>query len=299
MGVVLPDPVTVELPVTGPFASDELLGFLARRSVPGVEAVIGRVYARSLRIGSGDDAVVGTISLRLPGPGGPPVVHASLRFPTEPAIGMAAQRCRQLLDLDTDGWVVDRTLRADPVLAPLIAARPGVRVPGTADTDELLIKAMLGQQVTVAAARTAATRLVAAADDRLAEPVDGLTHLFPTPARIAALGPTAFAGPRSRAQAIHSAAAALAAGTLDLVPNERSVRERLLALPGIGPWTADYLAMRVLGDRDILLTQDLAVRRGAAALGLPADPKDLAVRGLQWRPYRSYAGMHLWARAVG
>ncbi len=310
MSAILPDPVAVELPVTGRFASDDLLAFLGRRAVPGVEYVRGREYARTLRIGTGDDAVVGTISLRLPGPDDSPMVRATLCFP--PAlIAEVSSRCRHLLDLDGDGTEVDDVLRADPSLARSVAARPGLRVPGTPDAAETLIKTMLGQQVSVAGARTAATRLVAMADDRLPEPVRhaasampdpaptasgaGLTHLFPTPSRIASLGPAAFAGPRSRSEAILTAASALADGRLSLDTPGPEVRNDLLALPGIGPWTADYLAMRVLGDHDVLLVQDLAIRRGAAALGLPGDPKDLALHGLAWRPYRSYAGMHLWA----
>jgi AraC family transcriptional regulator of adaptative response / DNA-3-methyladenine glycosylase II len=295
--VVLADPVDVELPFTSPLAADDLMAFLSRRAVPGVEHVRGREYARTLRIGSGSDAAIGTISLRLPGPADKPMVQARLRFAdgmVEPAI----RRCRHLLDLDTDAADVDRVLRTDAGLAGSVQAHPGLRVPGTADAAETLVKAMLGQQVSVAGARTAATRLVAMADDRLPEPVDGLTHLFPTPARIAELGPVAFAGPRNRAQAIVTAASVLADRTLRLSPDDPSVRSRLLALPGIGPWTANYLAMRVLDDHDVLLVEDLAVRRGAAALGLPDEPKDLAERGLAWRPYRSYAGMHLWVASA-
>ena len=294
-----PDPVLLDLPVTGPFAADELLAFLSRRAVPGVEYVRGREYARTLRIGTGEDAEVGTIRLSLPGPGDPAVVRAQLRFSRQ--LAAAVDRCRHLLDLDTDGAAVDRVLRVDPDLRSSVDRHPGLRVPGTADAPETLVKAMLGQQVSVAGARTAATRLVAMADDRLPEPYGcrtaGLTHLFPEPARIAALGPAAFAGPRARAQAIVTAAAALADGTLNLDPADPHTRGRLLDLPGIGPWTADYLAMRVLGDHDLLLVDDLAIRRGAAALGLPAEPKELATRGLDWRPFRSYAGMHLWAAA--
>ena len=288
-----PDPVVVDLPVTGPFAADEMLAFLSRRAVPGVEYVRGREYARALRIGAGDDAEVGTIRLRLPGPANPPVVHATIRFATQ--LEAALDRCRHLLDLDTDGAAVDRVLHADPSLRASVQQRPGLRVPGTTDPQETLVKAMLGQQVSVAGARTVATRLVAMADDRLPEPIDGLTHLFPQPARIAALGPTAFAGPRARAEAIVGVARAMADGHLTLDPAFPPTRSTLLALPGIGPWTADYLAMRVLGDHDVLLVDDLAIRRGAAALGLPDQPKDLAARGLAWRPFRAHAGMHLWA----
>lgn len=290
---VLPDPVLIDLPVTGPFAADRLLAFLSRESVPGVEYVRGSEYVRTLRLGSGGDAEVGTIRLHLPGPGDPPVVRAALRFVAR--LDEAVDRCRHLLDLDTDGAAVDRVLRADPGLRASVERCPGLRAPGTAEPGETMVRTILGQQVSVAGARTAATRLVALADDRLPEPVDGLTHLFPEPARIAALGPTAFVGPRIRAQAVVTAAAAIADGTLDLNRTDAHARSVLLAMPGIGPWTADYLSMRIFGAPDVLLVDDLAIRRGAAALGLPDQPKDLAARGLDWRPYRSYAGMHLWA----
>lgn len=289
----LPDPVVVDLPVAGPFAADRLLAFLSRESVPGVEYVREREYARSLRLGSGDDAEVGTIRLHLPGPGNPPKVRAVVRFAAR--IDEAVARCRHLLDLDTDGSAVDRVLRADPGLTASVQRCPGLRVPGTAEPAETVVRTILGQQVSVAGARTAATRLVALADDRLPEPVDGLTHLFPEPARIAALGPTAFVGPRIRAQAVVTAAAAIAGGTLRLDRTDAHARGVLLAMPGIGPWTADYLSMRVFGDPDVLLVDDLAIRRGAGALGLPDQARELAARGLDWRPFRSYAGMHLWA----
>jgi AraC family transcriptional regulator of adaptative response / DNA-3-methyladenine glycosylase II len=293
VSLALPDPVIVDLPVAGPFAADHLLAFLNRESVPGVEFVRGREYARSLRIGSGVDAEVGTIHLQLPGPGDRPVVRAALRFTRR--LDAAIDRCRHLLDLDTDGAAVDRVLSADSGLRASVERLPGLRVPGTAEPGETMVRTILGQQVSVAGARTAATRLVALADDRLPDPVDGLTHLFPEPGRIAALGPTAFVGPRIRAQAVVTAAAAMADGRLSLDHTDGHARSVLLAMPGIGPWTADYLSMRIFGDPDVLLVDDLAVRRGAAALGLPDQPKDLAARGLGWRPVRSYAGMHLWA----
>lgn len=296
VSALLPDPVTVDLPVIGPFAGDELLAFLSRRAVPGVEHVRGREYARTLRIVHADQVAVGTVSLVLPGPGESAPVRARFRFPPE-FVDEATRRCRRLLDLDTDATAVDEVLRADPALSGSVAEHPGLRVPGTPDAAETLIKAILGQQVSVAGGRTAATRLVAMADDRLPEPADGLSHLFPQPDRIAAIGAAAFPGPRPRAEAILTAAAALADGRLVLDPDNPDVRWDLLALPGIGPWTANYLAMRVLGDHDVLLVEDLAIRRGAVRLGLSDDPKRLAEQALRWRPFRSYAGMHLWQAA--
>jgi AraC family transcriptional regulator of adaptative response / DNA-3-methyladenine glycosylase II len=164
----------------------------------------------------------------------------------------------------------------------------------------MLIRAMLGQQVSVAGAQTAATRLTIAAGQRLSAPDGELTHLFPTPGAIAALGPETIAGPRRRANAIRDAAAAIADGTLIVDPSRSTAQltADLVARPGIGPWTAGYVAMRLLADRDVLLTGDLVLRSGAAVLGLPARPAELAGRGERWRPYRSYAGMHLWRAAL-
>jgi AraC family transcriptional regulator of adaptative response / DNA-3-methyladenine glycosylase II len=164
----------------------------------------------------------------------------------------------------------------------------------------MLIRAMLGQQVSVAGAQTAAARLTMAADERLATPDGGLTHLFPSPAAIADLGPAAIAGPRRRAQAICDAAAAIADGSL-IVDSHRGTAELtadLVARPGIGPWTAGYVAMRLLPDPHILLTGYVVGRGGAPLLGCPAPPAELARRGARWSPFRSYAGMHLWRAAL-
>jgi AraC family transcriptional regulator of adaptative response / DNA-3-methyladenine glycosylase II len=163
------------------------------------------------------------------------------------------------------------------------------------DAEEVLFRALIGQQVSVAAARTALGRLTAA----IGEPVDlgGFTRLFPTAAAIAEHGREVLRGPARRIDAIVGAATALADGSLAIGVGESrdELEARLLALPGIGPWTAGYVAMRVLGSPDVLLTGDLALRQGAARLGLPADPRGLAERGAAWAPWRSYAGMHLWA----
>ena len=182
-----------------------------------------------------------------------------------------------------------------------------MRVPGSLDAHETLFRALIGQQVSVAAARTALGRLAAALGDPLpGSPVtgstgtDALTLLFPTAERIAAHGRDVLRGPSARINAIVGAAEALATGALvlDVGESRAELEAKLTALPGIGPWTAGYVAMRVLGSPDILLTSDLALRQGAGRLGLPSDPKLLAARGSGWAPWRSYAGMHLW-RAAG
>ena len=286
--------LSLRLPVRAPFAADPLLAFLAARAVPGVERVQGRTYSRTLRLPAG----TATVRLTLPGPEDHPVVGAVLLLQHLSDLAPAVDRCRRLLDADADPVGIDQALSADPVLAPSVRAAPGLRVPGAVDGPEILLRALLGQQVSVAAARTAATRLTMQVADRLPEADGELTHLFPSPAAVAVL--PSIAGPRRRARTIRDTSAAVADGSLVIDPGRRAaeLEADLVARPGIGPWTAGYVAMRVVGDPDVLLTGDLVLRQGAAALGLPDDPAGLTARAAAWRPFRSYAGLHLW-RAAG
>lgn len=203
----------------------------------------------------------------------------------------AVAACRRLLDLDAEAERIDAHLAGDPLLAPLVQRRPGLRRPGHVDPTELVARAILGQQVSVRGARTLASRLVAAHGTPTAAPDGTLTHLFPDASTIAALPSEAFAMPRSRSAALARTAAAIADGTLDLRPgaDRDAARAGLLALKGIGPWTAGYVAMRALGDPDAWLPTDAGVRRGLARIG--AEPE----RAERWRPWRSYALMHLWS----
>ena len=225
-------------------------------------------------------------------------------------------RVRRLLDLDADAQAIDRTLGPDPLLAPLIARTPGIRVPGSTDPEETLFRALIGQQVSVAAARTALTRLARELGQALpatqrSPQAEGsgpdvtpgfaggaeLSRLFPTATAIAEHGREVLRGPAARVSTIVATAEALSTGELVLSPGDRrdELSARLQARPGIGPWTAGYVAMRVLGSPDILLTSDLALRQGAGRLGLANTPAALAARGAAWAPWQSYAGMHLWA----
>jgi AraC family transcriptional regulator, regulatory protein of adaptative response / DNA-3-methyladenine glycosylase II len=179
----------------------------------------------------------------------------------------------------------DAHLRDDPWLGPLVAARPGLRVPGTVDGGELAIRAVLGQQVSLAAARTLAARMVAAVGEPLPEPVGTLTHAWPAPEAVVEYAPS-LAMPRARRRAVAALAGALADG-LRLEPGA-DARAELLALPGIGPWTAEYVAMRALRDPDAWLPTDLGVRHGLARLGAGVAAAEA------WRPYRAYAVVHLW-----
>ncbi|WP_158888672.1 DNA-3-methyladenine glycosylase 2 family protein [Amycolatopsis anabasis] len=286
--------LSLRLPFRAPLDAAGVLRFFADRAVPGVEDVAadGGGYGRTLRLPHGTGAAWLT-----PRDGH---VRCDLRLADVRDLSSAVTRVRRLLDLDADPAAVHRVLGADPALAPLVAATPGIRVPGAVDGPELVLRAMLGQQVSVAAARTAAGKLAADLGERLPVEHDGptatLTTLFPSPAAVAERGTEVLRGPRRRVDAIRAVAGALASGEVEVHvgrdPDE--LRAELLALPGIGPWTADYVLMRVLGVPDVLLTGDLVLRKGAAALGLGDDVDGLTARAQAWRPWRSYAGMYLW-----
>jgi AraC family transcriptional regulator of adaptative response / DNA-3-methyladenine glycosylase II len=192
---------------------------------------------------------------------------------------------RRMFDLDADSVAIDTALSRDPMLAPLVAAVPGIRLAGSPDGEEALFRTLVGQQISVAAARTVLGRLVA-----------DLGGVFPAAATIADDGRDVLRGPATRIATIVGAARAITDGELrlDVETPAAELRERLLALPGIGPWTADYLAMRVLGNPDILLSSDLVVRQAAVHLGLPGDIRGLDASGAAWSPWRSYATVHLW-----
>ncbi|WP_349880404.1 AlkA N-terminal domain-containing protein [Micromonospora sp. HUAS YX12] len=277
-----------------PLHAGALLDFLALRALPGVEVVRDGTYHRGLRLPHGPATVALT-----PADGH---VAATLRLADMRDLAPAVARCRRLLDLDADPVAVDATLAADPALAPAVAAEPGVRLPHAVDGFELAVRAVTTQQVSLTSARTTLTRLLAAtrsaggagADD----PADGLVA-FPGPAEVLAAPDTAFRMPAARRETIRALARAVADGELDLEPGgDREEAIRLLAgVPGVGPWTTGYLAMRALGDPDVALTTDLGVRRGAAALGLSDDPKTLSAYADRWRPWRSYATIRLWRAA--
>lgn len=291
----------LRLPARAPFDGASVLDFLAARAVDGVESAGAASgtdapgYARALRLPHGPAVV----RLTLSGTEGSPAVQCDASLADVADLAPLVARVRRLLDLDADAEAIDAVLAADPALAPSVAAAPGLRVPGAVDAEEIVFRALIGQQVSVAAARTALTRLT----DALGEPIDlpvpgggSFTRLFPTAAAIAERGREVLRGPSRRIDAIVGAAEALADGRLsiDVGESREDLERRLVELPGIGPWTAGYVAMRVLGSPDILLTGDLALRQGAARLGLPADARGLAEHGARWAPWRSYAGLHLW-----
>jgi AraC family transcriptional regulator of adaptative response / DNA-3-methyladenine glycosylase II len=344
----------LRLPFRPPIDLGRLFGFLAARAIPGVEVAAADRYARTISLPHGS----GVLSLRLvPGSSW---VDCSLALSDLRDLTAAVQRCRRLLDLDADPAAISGFFAGDPVLGPLAAASPGRRAVGAVDGNEIAIRAVLGQQVSVAAARRLGARLaalcgaplpasaVAAGLDVVAGPevatrVDGptgldvtagadvtagpdgpadldghqgtagaapelnggspdgtgLTHVFPDAASIAALDPAVLPMPLSRARAVVTLAAALASGDISLDPgaDRDEVSARLLALPGIGPWTAGYIRMRALSDPDVFLPEDVGVLRALAPLagGGPVTPATALAMAEDWRPWRTYAVHHLWA----
>lgn len=279
--------VALRLPFRAPLHVDQLFGHLAATAVPGVEEWRGGAYRRTLRLPHGPGVVALTPYAD--------AVRCRLSLSDLRDLSTAVARCRRLLDLDADPAAVDALLAHDEVLAPLVAATPGRRVPRTVDGAELALRAVLGQQVSTAAARTHAGRLAAAGGEQVGDPGGGLSLLWPTPAAVAEVAPEVLALPRSRRATVLGLARALADGRVDLDPgaDRDRVRSQLLALPGIGPWTVETVAMRALGDPDAFLPGDLGVRVAARALGL-GDGAALQARSRRWSPYRAYAVQHLW-----
>lgn len=285
-----PATVTVQLARREPFNALAIFEFLGLRAVPGVEAWDGVTYSRVLTLPHG----CGTVALR-------PIdhsIHCELRLDDWRDLQAAVQRCRRLLDLDADPVAIDALLGSDPALAPLVAARPGLRSPAHVDGNELAVRAVLGQQVSLAGARTHAARLVQAVGDPLRRAIGELTHAFPTAAAIAAIDPEQLAMPKARRTALLGLCSSLARGdvVIDAGVDRAELNTRLLAMPGIGPWTAAYIAMRALGDPDVFLATDLGVRHGLERVGLDGSPKAAALAAQAWRPWRSYALHHLWAQ---
>jgi AraC family transcriptional regulator, regulatory protein of adaptative response / DNA-3-methyladenine glycosylase II len=279
---------SLRLPYRSPLAADTLLSFLGIRAVPGIEAVRDGTYLRSVQDESGGVVVEMT----------PRRDHVEVQISADGSsdIDRLDERARRAFDLDADPATIDGALSRDPTLAPLIARTPGIRVPGTFDGFELLVRAIFGQQVSVAGARTSLGRLVERSGTPLERPDGRITHVFPTPEQVAELSPEAFGMPRARAETIRRVATLVVSGELDL--SSHASREEILGalgeVPGIGPWTLEYVAMRALGDPNAFMAGDLGVRKGFEALGLPSTPKEILARAERWRPWRAYAVMHLW-----
>ncbi|MGC4744295.1 DNA-3-methyladenine glycosylase 2 family protein [Micromonospora sp. DT201] len=309
--------IALRLAYRPPLHARALLDFLAVRALPGLDEVRDGTYHRGLRLPHGGGQVALT-----PADGH---VAATLRLADLRDLAPAVARCRRLLDLDADPMAIDATLAADPALAPAVAAEPGIRVPRAVDSFEMAVRAIIGQQVSVRSAQKTLTRLLQTptpsrvdhevdgadsdqtsgqphdhlGEDSPGEPGGGGLRGFLGAEDLLSLPDSGFGMPVARRETLRGLARAVVDGSVDLAAGtdrEEAVR-RLLALPGIGPWTANYLAMRAFGDPDVLLSTDLAVQRGAAALGLPDTPKTLDGYAERWRPWRSYATIRLWRAA--
>jgi AraC family transcriptional regulator, regulatory protein of adaptative response / DNA-3-methyladenine glycosylase II len=280
--------ISLRLPYRQPLDADGLIGFFAKRAVPGIEEVSAGVYRRSLLLPHS----AGIIELE------PGDSFVSARFTLDDVrdLATAVQRSRALLDLDSDPQTVAGVLTSDALLGPLVRANPGRRVPGHVDPHELAVRAVLGQQVSVAGAATLAARLTSQYGEALDNPRGGVTHLFPTANALADADPATLPMPGSRKRALLTLARALASGKVELDPgaDRNDARRRLVELPGIGPWTAEYVAMRALRDPDAFLASDLGVRRALERLGRDGSPQAAEALAEKWRPYRAYAQQHLW-----
>ncbi|NJC63441.1 DNA-3-methyladenine glycosylase 2 family protein [Planosporangium flavigriseum] len=318
-----PGAITLRLPYRAPLHADALFGFLAARAIPGVEIADDNGYHRTLRLPHG--RATATLAPR------DGYVQATLHLTDIRDVAPAVARCRRLLDLDADPEAVDAALATDPALTSTVRDEPGVRLPRAVDGFELAVRAIVGQQVSVAAARTVLAKLVlgcspvaqegaphgtctptgapsrktpsAGAPSRktptTAAPSSGALRLFPDAAAVSEAPDDAFAMPAARRRTIRALATAVTSGNLvlDDGADRAETEKKLLELPGVGSWTAGYVALRALGDPDVFLPTDLGARRGAAVLGLSDDPTELARHATRWRPWRSYALIRLWRLA--
>ena len=289
--------LSVRLAYRPPYDWDAMLSFLSARAIPGVEIVAGDNYRRSIAIGPNR----GVISVA---PAAKNRIDVRVRFPDMAALPQIIARVRRVFDLAADPDTIGAHLALDPRLAPLVAARPGLRVPGAWDGFELAVRAIFGQQITVPAATKLLGKLVQAFGDPLPATMkesEGLSHLFPSVARIATADLTALGMPAARAMAVTALAQAIAADPA-IFSRGASLEDAILklrALPGIGEWTAQYIAMRELREPDAFPTADIGLLRAMVDdEGRRPSPSELLMRSERWRPWRAYAALHLWAAGV-
>lgn len=284
--------LTLRLQYRPPFDAGSLLAYLERRAISGVEEVTNGCYRRTVVL-PGSSGIVELEPLE-----GTNSVVLRLQLADLSDLSLLVQRCRQMFDLDAIPDAIADVLSADPILAPLVTARPGLRVPGAINGFELAVRAILGQQVSIAGARTLTARLVAALGEPLERPVGTLTHLFPSPQKIVQADLQGLGLTRGRIIALRSLARAVAEEGLELdrnVDREQTVAQ-LQRLPGVGPWTASYIAMRALGDPDAMPAADLGLRKALELQGATTmTPGSIEKHAEAWRPWRAYATHHLWA----
>jgi AraC family transcriptional regulator of adaptative response / DNA-3-methyladenine glycosylase II len=281
--------ISLKLPFRGVLHVPWMRWFLTDHAAPGIEEVRGGDYRCTVRLPHGPGIIRAQIE--------PEGQQVCARFQLTDArdLTAAVNRTRRLFDLDADPETVDQALaKAAPQLAGQIARSPGLRLPGGGDPAELILRTMIGQQISVAAARTHTSRLAEALGEPIQDQAGTLNRLFPTPEAIVADAGASLRGPAVRKQAILAVAQALSNGKLapHTGMSSTELRRRLLELPGVGPWTSDYVALRFLGDPDVLLDTDLVVKRGAESLGI--DLKDTS----RFAPWRSYLCLRLWQHAL-
>jgi AraC family transcriptional regulator of adaptative response / DNA-3-methyladenine glycosylase II len=285
--------IVLSLSYVPPYDWEAMLAFFAGRAIPGVETTSGGRYTRAIEL----DGARGTIAVS-PSAKKANALTATIRFPIVTALPTIVARVRRMFDLDADVRVIHGSLGQDPLMARLIAERPGLRVPGAWDPFELAVRAILGQQITVVAARGLAGKLVAAHGRAMGSDTttEGLTHVFPSAADLADADLARLGMPRARAAALSSCARVFAEEPR-LFDSMRSHAETLAALravPGIGEWTAQYIALRALRDPDAFPATDVGILRGASENGVRPTAAALLVRAEAWRPWRAYAAQHLW-----
>lgn len=287
--------ITLKLRYRPPYDWEAMLAYLRPRAIAGIESVEGDLYRRTIGLGGRQ----GSVSVR-PDTGN--ALRVGLRVPELSLIPATIARLRRMFDLAADPEAIGAHLAADAALAPLVAVRPGLRVPGAWDGFELAMRAILGQQITVAAAIRLAGKLVATHGAPYAESDGVLTHVFPTPERLAGADLTTLGMPRGRAAALSSIAAAVLAdpSLFGVCRSLEAAVAKLRALPGVGEWTAQYIAMRQLREPDAFPAADIGLMRAMADVGgKRPTAAELLARAENWRPWRSYAAQHLWASHAG
>jgi AraC family transcriptional regulator of adaptative response / DNA-3-methyladenine glycosylase II len=280
------------LPYRPPYDWVTMIRFLSVRAIRGVEVVADDCYSRVIQLGEATGSIVVTHAPEQS------ALRVVVRFPRMNALPAIIARTRRLFDLGADPNAIDSALLSDPMLEPLVAARPGLRVPGGWDGFEIAVRAILGQQITVNAATQLAGRMVAMLGTPVSEPIElsGLTHAFPTPDRFTVDGMFGLGMPRARAASLAGVAAAFVTDG-KLFDPRRDLEDaitRLRQITGIGEWTAQYIAMRALGESDAFPAGDVGLQRKFARHGVRPTATELLARAEQWRPWRAYAALHLW-----
>jgi AraC family transcriptional regulator of adaptative response / DNA-3-methyladenine glycosylase II len=288
LGASSPGNLSFRLPVRVPFDTDSLFGHLAATAIPGCEEVRDGSYRRTIKLPAGNCIAELT-------PAGDHVA-CRLRLDDMRDLPAAIARCRRLLDLDSDPEAVDSALSEDPLMSVAVRDSPGRRIPRSVDGDEMAVRVVLGQQVSLRAAATLAARLARSYGTPVSDPLGGLTHVFPSVGELAGLDPANLAMPTARARCLSGLVSALADGKveLDAGTDWERARSQLAEISGVGPWTIEMIAMRGLGDPDAFPASDIGAVRGAKSLGLPSGPQALTEHAKRWRPWRAYGVQHLW-----